>query len=200
MYKKYKGKNYRNAHNYFGLKKGDGLVLHHKDISLIQTDIERYNEWRVEDLVVLTREEHASLHHTGRKDCDVIKNKRANSLKGKHNGHWYKNDELKISIFVKNNDSVPSGFVRGRIQSEEMIRKMSESKKGKTSWNKGKKLSEEHKKKLSEARKGKTPWNKGTHGLMNIWNKGKTNVYSEETLIKISESLKGNKNRVKNKE
>jgi group I intron endonuclease len=44
---------------------------------------------------------------------------------------------------------------------EEVIKKMSESLKGKPSWNKGKKLLEEHKRKLSESHKGKIPWNKG---------------------------------------
>lgn len=40
------------------------------------------------------------------------------------------------------------------VISEETRRKMSEAKKGKPSWNKGKKASEEHRKKLSTMRKG----------------------------------------------
>lgn len=44
--------------------------------------------------------------------------------------------------------------------------------------NTGYNLKEETKQKLSDAHKGKTPWNKGKH-----------NIYSEETIKKISESL-----------
>jgi len=46
----------------------------------------------------------------------------------------------------------------------------------------GRRHSEESKKKNSESQKDRIPWNKG-----------RTGVYSEETLIKISESLKGEK-------
>lgn len=37
---------------------------------------------------------------------------------------------------------------------------------------------------------GRTPWNKGTKGVMKAWNKGRTGIYSEETLKKMSESMK----------
>ena len=46
--------------------------------------------------------------------------------------------------------------------------------------NKGVKLSEEHCKKISASLKGRT-----------VWNKGKHNIYSEETLIKMSKIHKG---------
>lgn len=69
-----------------------------------------------------------------------------------------------------------SKTLMGHIMSEEQKRKMSEI-------NKGKKLSEEHKGKLSKALKGNVPWNKG-----------KTGVYSEANLKRMSEALKGNKN------
>jgi len=64
----------------------------------------------------------------------------------------------------------------------------------------------ELKRKTSESVKGKTPWNKGKTGIYSEeslalmsdskkgktpWNKGKTEIYSEETLKKISESGKG---------
>ena len=38
--------------------------------------------------------------------------------------------------------------------------------------------------------KGNIPWSKGTKGVMKAWNKGKTNIYSEETKRKISENTK----------
>lgn len=42
-----------------------GYVLHHKDPSLKHNDPARYAEWRIEDLEMLTIEEHISLHHRG---------------------------------------------------------------------------------------------------------------------------------------
>jgi hypothetical protein len=44
-------------------------------------------------------------------------------------------------------------------------------------------FTEQHKLNMSLSMKGRTPWNKG-----------KTNVYSKQTLDKISESLRGKKN------
>ena len=41
------------------------------------------------------------------------------------------------------------------------VAKLSESKKGRTAWNKGKALSANHRKAISKSHKGKTPWNKG---------------------------------------
>ena len=40
--------------------------LHHKDPTLRTEDPERYNEWRVEDLVPMLMSEHTRLHQTGR--------------------------------------------------------------------------------------------------------------------------------------
>ena len=62
---------------------------------------------------------------------------------------------------------------KGKKYSEESRRKISESLKGKTK-------SEEHCKKMSESLKGRTVWNKGNH-----------NIYSEDTLRKMSEAHKG---------
>ena len=41
-----------------------GYVMHHKDESLRYNDPDRYIEWRPEDLIVITREEHAFIHKT----------------------------------------------------------------------------------------------------------------------------------------
>ena len=99
---------------------------------------------------------------------------------------------------------------KGKITSEETKKKMSEV-------HMGKKFSEESRKKMSEAMKGQrrspvtefkigsTPWNKGKTGVysketlkkmsearigIEPWNKGKTGVYSKETLKKLSEAAK----------
>lgn len=37
-------------------------VLHHKDMSLKANDIDRYIQWNIEDLEMLTRKEHFNLH------------------------------------------------------------------------------------------------------------------------------------------
>ena len=77
----------------------------------------------------------------------------------------------------------------GYIASEEARKKISDSNKGRTVWNKGKKgkqhHSEETKIKMSEAHKGQIAWNKGKTSP----NKGKH--LSEEQKKKISASLKG---------
>lgn len=59
--------------------------------------------------------------------------------------------------------------------------KMSQKEKKKISQlHKGKKLSDEHKQKISKSLKGIVPWNKG-----------KTDIFSQETLKKLSEQHKG---------
>lgn len=55
----------------------------------------------------------------------------------------------------------------GHRHSDETKRKISESKKGKGTWNKGVPMSEEQKKKLSEAHKGKPAVIKGKHKVYN---------------------------------
>ena len=56
--------------------------------------------------------------------------------------------------------NLKQGGVHGSY-SDESRKKMSDSAKGKESWNKGGILTAEHRKKLSDAKKGKAPFPKG---------------------------------------
>jgi hypothetical protein len=56
-------------------------------------------------------------------------------------------------------------------------------------WSKDRKFTDEHKEKLSNAKKGKTPWNKGKKGVQISTRKGIK--MSEEQKIKISNTKKG---------
>jgi hypothetical protein len=72
-----------------------------------------------------------------------------------------------------------SKALKGHKHSEETKKKISQSHQGKVSGNKGHKHTDASKKKMSNSLKGKIPWNKG-----------KINIYSDETLLKMSESRK----------
>ena len=52
-----------------------GFVLHHKNMNLKTEDIERYIEWNLKDLKVMTKQEHLSIHHTGLRYSDETKEK-----------------------------------------------------------------------------------------------------------------------------
>ena len=93
---------------------------------------------------------------------------------------------------------------KGKVVSEETRRKLSESHKGQTPWNKGRKMSEsyhseETKRKVSEALKGRV-LSEETKRKIGEAHKGK--LVSEETRRKLSEANKGktpwNKGRKKN--
>lgn len=58
-----------------------GYVLHHIDTTLRNNDKERYLEWRIEDLVMMTKKEHCSYHM--RNLSKESKQKKSCSLKGR---------------------------------------------------------------------------------------------------------------------
>ena len=81
-------RNHAKAVKYFNLQKG--FVLHHKDETLRHNDAERYIEWRPEDLVVMSNEEHARLHfenssinYRGKHLYEEIRKKISKAKKGK---------------------------------------------------------------------------------------------------------------------
>lgn len=80
----------------------------------------------------------------------------------------------------------------GKFHSAESKIKMRNAKIGNTN-KKGSVLSPESKKRISNSKLGTTPWNKGVKTNIPPWNKGKTNVYSLETLLKMSAAKTGKK-------
>lgn len=69
------------------------------------------------------------------KSPEHIKN-HSESLKKAHR-HWYTNGIIGQDLCLKESDTVPDGYYRGRTISEECKRKCSENRKGKPAWNKG---------------------------------------------------------------
>ena len=69
------------ATKYFNVQKG--YVLHHKDITMRETNLERYIQWLPEDFVVMSKVEHIKLHHTGSKRSEEARKKMSEADKGK---------------------------------------------------------------------------------------------------------------------
>lgn len=108
--KKISKKNNKKARKYFGLK-GYEYVLHHINTDWKHNDVERYIQWNIEDLVVMTRAEHQKLHAST-----------ANGMLGKNH-----KEESKHKISIHHNSN--SGH---RIpHTDDGKKHISESKKGK---------------------------------------------------------------------
>lgn len=98
---------YKEAREHFGLKPDDKtFVLHHIDPTLRHTNRKRYDEWRPEDLCIMSRSEHTRLHQIGNKNC-----------KGKK-----LSEETRKKL---------SAVRKGKKKSEEHKKKLSEAHKGK---------------------------------------------------------------------
>lgn len=127
---------WRRARKYFGIEGNIDMVLHHKDETLRHTDYARYLEWRIEDLEVMTREEHTKHHCIGQhfkhkdnsnylgkrnslgrhfKHTEETKRKISEAHKGKvgsANGkHWFNNGEKETYAF-----ECPEGYQKGRLK------------------------------------------------------------------------------------
>ena len=108
--------NHKKAAEFFKLQKG--WVLHHIDPSWRHNDIERYIQWNIEDLVMMTNEEHTRLHKKGCHHSEETKDKisqynkthgiKPPSQKGKH---WYTN-----GVINKLCATCPDGFVPGQVR------------------------------------------------------------------------------------
>ena len=71
-------KNYIKAKEYYNLQ--PGWVLHHKDVDLKKNDPERYNEWRIEDLVPMTKSEHIKYHLSLDNPMNYVENREKISM------------------------------------------------------------------------------------------------------------------------
>lgn len=69
-----------------GIKGNKNLVLHHKDTTLRHNNVERYIEWRLEDIEILTKSQHSSLHLALRNKARIYEHREPWN-KGKHFKH-----------------------------------------------------------------------------------------------------------------
>lgn len=123
------------------------------------------------EFIFLTKAEHNSLHHKGKKRSEDSKRKMSEAQKGNKKAlgkHW------KNKPMSEDHKRKLSEATKGKSKSDETKRRMSEAAKH---------MSEEHKRKISEALKSKyrEHLNYSKH------------LHSEETKRKISESMKGHK-------
>ena len=140
-----------------------GYCLHHKDETLRHENPDRYEEWRIEDLVMITSSEHGRLHHTGvvfteeqRKRMREAQLKLSDE-KSKCSKALWKNEEYRNKVCNKISEvmkgKTPWNKGRHGIYSEETIEKLRKANTGKPSPNKGRKYTEEQRKAKSECMK-----------------------------------------------
>lgn len=169
-------KDYENIEN-FEKAKADNFknwVCHHRlqtwtsdgkrrDVDILAKELKALNIYYnrpAEELIFLTRNEHAKLHNKGRKFSDEHRKKISDAKKDM-------SDETKKKISENHKGML------GKRHSEETKRKISEGNKGKqlteetkkkmSEKAKGRQHTDEAKKKMSEAKKGKPSCRKGSH-------------------------------------
>ena len=128
------------ALKYFNVQKG--YCLHHKDITMRETNLERYIQWLPEDLVVMSLSEHSKLHNTGLVRSEETREKMSKANKGRQ--PWlgkHHSEETKKKMSKAN---------KGRHLTEEQKKAISRARKGKATFA-GKHHSEETKQKMREA-------------------------------------------------
>lgn len=112
---------------------GTGLVLHHIDPELRYNDIERYIEWREEDLTIMTLSEHSALHMALLKNDPYYSAYMSQQTKGKepwNKGKHYKQRTTNRKPVSDETRKQISERMKGRKFSEETKAKLSASLKG----------------------------------------------------------------------
>lgn len=122
--------NQNKARQYFKISGDFNLVLHHIDPSWKENDIERYIQWNPDDLVVMTRSEHAKLHMTGKKFTEET----CKRMSEAHKGAKYSEERCKMMSELVKGDKNP---MYGKTFSEEHRKRMSEAQKGYHWYNNG---------------------------------------------------------------
>lgn len=110
--------NKQKAREYFGIEDKPDLVLHHILPCWKYYNKERYDQWNPEDLVVMTRAEHISLHHKNKIVSEETRQKQSEAAKSRPRNSCPEETKQKISNTLK-----------GRTFSDETRKKMSESAK-----------------------------------------------------------------------
>lgn len=115
-----------------------GCCLHHINPDWRDNDIERYIQWNIEDLVMMTNFDHKRLHNRDKHLSAETRRKISEARKG-----------IQYSDDTRRKMSEAHKGKPGHPTSEETKRKISEAKKGKP----GHPASEETRRKMSEAHK-----------------------------------------------
>lgn len=123
----------------------------------------------------------------------VKRKERYYNLNFQTNNEWWHDDTRRTSATEKMIIGLKKYY--SSLTDEERKQKCGAHHKGKSSWMKGKTHSEETRKKLREINLGRKYPNKKFKADFVVWNKGKTNCYSEITL----EKMRNNKNGVGHK-
>lgn len=130
-------KNKYAAEKYFGILDENGkvvkkgYVLHHLDSSLRTENVDRYIQWNINDLILISKSEHSKLHYNdrlinawkGRHHSDESKLKigKSNSIALK--GHIPTNKGKKCytngvnNIYLSDDEVVPLGYYLGQLES-----------------------------------------------------------------------------------
>ena len=126
--------NHRKARKHFNLKKG--YVLHHKDETLIDKNIDRYIQWKVEDLEVMSKSEHSKYHSNknpywkGKKMPKQVVDKISKSMLGNQYAKGYRFTDEQRQYLSNVCSGIKNGFY-GKQHSNETKLRISIKNKGK---------------------------------------------------------------------
>lgn len=109
-------KNWKEARRHFNIEGDPNMVLHHIDDTLKHNDLDRYLEWRLEDLIAIPNGEHSRIHNLGKTVSEETRSKMSRNHVGFLGKHHTEETKKKISAIHK-----------GKPKSEETRRKMKEN-------------------------------------------------------------------------